>query len=100
MRFGNSITLRVDQLGQDLKALVNQQQEILVKTQHDSEDISLIVLDLLGSMQFQDVVRKKLNQARGNLVHVVREAVTLQHTSRWLVLENICLTLLKPTRQI
>ena len=73
----DSITLRIDELGQDLKSLVEQEQEIIVKTQQDSEEISRIVIDLLGSMQYQDLIRQKLDRATKNIDHIVNHALDL-----------------------
>ncbi len=71
------ISLTIDQLGKDLKSLVEHEQEILVKTQQDNEEIARIVMELLGSMQFQDLVSQRLNKANENLEYVVDHAINL-----------------------
>ena len=63
----DSISLTIDQLGKDLKSLVEHEQEILVKTQQDNEEIAQIVMELMGSMQFQDLVSQSLNKANENI---------------------------------
>ena len=73
----NSISLTIDQLGKDLKSLVEHEQEILVKTQQDNEEIAQIVMELMGSMQFQDLVSQSLNKANENIEYVVYHAVCL-----------------------
>ena len=73
----DSISLTIDGLGKDLRALVEQEQETIDKTRQDSEEIAQLVIELMGSMQFQDLVRQRLNQANDNLEHVVGHAIEL-----------------------
>ncbi len=73
----DSITRRIGELGQDLKTLVEHEQEIIIRTQKDSEEMAQIVITLLGSMQFQDVVSQRLKYAKDNLENVVRHSVDL-----------------------
>jgi methyl-accepting chemotaxis protein len=72
-----SITQKTDELSKDLNSLVQQQQELVAKTQQDNKEIAQIVMDLVGSMQFQDLVRQKLDLATENLEHVVSHAVDI-----------------------
>jgi hypothetical protein len=73
----DSITLRIDELGKDLKALVEHEQEIISRTQKDSEEMAKLVIDLLGSMLFQDVVSQRLNYAKQNLENIVSHSIEL-----------------------
>ena len=71
------ITERIGELGEDLKNLVQHEQEIIIRTQKDSENMAEIVISLLGSMQFQDVVSQRLKYAKDNLGNVVRHSIEL-----------------------
>ncbi len=73
----DSITHKIDELGKDLKALVEHEQEIIDRTQKDSEEMAKIVIDLLGSMLFQDVVAQRLNYAKQNLENIVSHSIEL-----------------------
>lgn len=73
----NSISLKIDDLGAELKALIEQEQEIINRSQNDSEEIGKIVIDLLGSMLFQDIVSQRLTYAKQNLENIVSHSVDL-----------------------
>ncbi len=71
------ITLTIDELGKDLKSLVEHEQDIMVKTQQNSEEISEIVIELMGSMQYQDLVQKSISRATDDIGDVINHAVSL-----------------------
>lgn len=73
----NCITLAIDGLGKDLKSLVEQEHDIIVKTRQNSEEISEIVIELMGSMQYQDLVQKNISYATNDIEHVISDAVSL-----------------------
>jgi methyl-accepting chemotaxis protein len=47
-------------LSKDLEHLVNDQRDALVKVKHESDQIAKPIVHLMGSIQFQDIVRQRL----------------------------------------
>jgi len=57
--------------------LIAQQREALVKVKEDSEKIARLVFELMGSIQFQDVTRQKLDDVTGVLHQIADHAANL-----------------------
>jgi len=67
----------IGELEQNMKTVTEQQQETLVKMREESEKIAHLVIDLIGSIQFQDVARQKLNGVTGVLHQIVAHSASL-----------------------
>jgi methyl-accepting chemotaxis protein len=65
------------ELGQNMGTLIGQHRETLEKMRQESESIAQLVIDLIGSIQFQDVARQRLNGVTGVLHQIVDHADSL-----------------------
>jgi methyl-accepting chemotaxis protein len=64
-------------LEQNMGSLVGQHRETLGKMRQESESIAELVIELIGSIQFQDVARQRLNGVTGVLHQIVDHAESL-----------------------
>ena len=67
----------ISELEQNMGALIGQQRETLAKMRQESEKIAELVIELIGSIQFQDIARQKLNGVTGVLHQIVDHSATL-----------------------
>jgi methyl-accepting chemotaxis protein len=65
------------ELEQNMGTLIGQHRETLEKMSHESESIAQLVIELIGSIQFQDVARQRLNSVTGVLHQIVDHADSL-----------------------
>ncbi len=75
----NAIESTIGQLEQNMRVLVDQQRGTLAKMLQESESIAQLVIELSGSIQFQDVARQRLNGVIGVLHQIVDHAVSLKN---------------------
>ena len=73
----SDIATATSDLEQNMGTLIGQHRETLEKMQHDSESIAQLVIELIGSIQFQDVARQRLNGVTGVLHQIVDHADSL-----------------------
>lgn len=66
------------EIEQDMRLLIDQQRGSLDKMLQESERIEHLVIEINGSLQFQDVARQKLNSITGVLNQIVDHAVSLR----------------------
>ncbi len=62
----------------NMSALIQQQRDTLGTMRGESEKIALLVIDLIGSIQFQDVARQKLDGVTGVLHQIVDHSASLE----------------------
>ncbi len=74
----NSIASTIDELEQNMRFLIDQQRGTLTKMLEESESIAQLVIELNGSIQFQDVARQRLNGVTGVLHQIVDHAASLK----------------------
>jgi methyl-accepting chemotaxis protein len=75
----NDITSAIGELQQNMEVLIEQQRGTLVEMIQESEKIAQLVIELNGLIQFQDIVRQKLNGVTGVLNQIVDHAASLTH---------------------
>ncbi len=73
----DAIAASSKELQQDMGTLIGQHRETLEKMRQESESIAQLVIDLIGSIQFQDVARQRLNGVTGVLHQIVDHAQSL-----------------------
>jgi hypothetical protein len=73
----DSVAATINQLGKDMRALMQQEQDIVESSQLESKAVAHIVSELMGVMQFQDLVRQRLGAVRETLGHVVNHMQSL-----------------------
>ena len=73
----DAIAAAINELEQNMGTLIGQQRETLTKIRQDSESIAEQVIELIGSIQFQDVARQRLNGVTGVLRQIVDHAESL-----------------------
>ena len=57
-----NITETLSALTDNLTTIISHQRDILRKVEHEGEAISQPIMDIMGSIQFQDIIRQKLEQ--------------------------------------
>jgi len=57
-----NLSLSLDRLASDVQTIVAHQSEVLHKVAAESEAVAHPIMDIMGSIQFQDVVRQQLEQ--------------------------------------
>ena len=57
-----NISETLNTLGDNLIALIKHQRDILQKVESESESIARPIMDIMGSIQFQDIIRQQLGQ--------------------------------------
>ena len=57
-----NLSLSLDRLANDVQTIVAHQSEVLHKVAAESEAVAHPIMDIMGSIQFQDVVRQQLEQ--------------------------------------
>ena len=67
----------IHDLEQNMGSLIGQHRETLGKMRQESESIAELVIELIGSIQFQDVARQRLNGVTGVLHQIVDHAESL-----------------------
>lgn len=73
----DAIATAINELEQNMGTLVGQQRDTLAKIRQESESIAQLVIELIGSIQFQDVARQRLNGVTGVLRQIVDHAESL-----------------------
>ena len=73
----DAIATSTKELEQGMGTLIGQHRETLEKMRQESESIAQLVIDLIGSIQFQDVARQRLNGVTGVLHQIVDHADSL-----------------------
>ena len=56
----NRVAKTITDLTDDLEKLICHQREVLIRAHHESEEIARPIMELLGSIQFQDITRQQL----------------------------------------
>ncbi len=75
----NGITSAIGELEEKMRFLIDQQRGALAKILEDSESIAHTVIELNGTIQFQDIVRQRLNGVIGVLHQIVDHAISLRN---------------------
>jgi methyl-accepting chemotaxis protein len=73
----DAIATATCELEQNMGTLIGQHRETLEKMRQESESIAQLVIELVGSIQFQDVARQRLNGVTGVLHQIVDHADSL-----------------------
>ncbi len=73
----DAIATSTKELEQDMGTLIGQHRETLGKMRQQSESIAQLVIELIGSIQFQDIARQRLNGVTGVLHQIVDHAESL-----------------------
>ena len=73
----DAIATSTKELEQDMGTLIGQHRETLGKMRQESESIAQLVIELIGSIQFQDIARQRLNGVTGVLHQIVDHAESL-----------------------
>ncbi|MFZ1107277.1 MAG: methyl-accepting chemotaxis protein [Rhodomicrobium sp.] len=74
----NAIVSAIGELEKNMTVLIDQQRGTLAEMIQESESIAQLVIDLIGSIQFQDVARQKLNGVTGVLHEIVDHSARLR----------------------
>ena len=81
----NSISRTLGSLTDDLATIVSHQRDVLQKVENESEAAARPIMDIMGSIQFQDIVRQQLEQVErmASMVndHLVSMSATLADPS-------------------
>lgn len=64
------ISEAVGDLTQGLQGLIRLQRETLIRVQHDNEQLAEPIMQMIGSIQFQDVVKRRLQGLTQALDHI------------------------------
>ena len=68
----------IGELEQNMRLLIDQERATLTKMLQESESIAQLVIELNGTIQFQDVARQRLNGVTGVLHQIVDHAASLK----------------------
>ncbi len=74
----DAIASAIGELERNMGALIEQQRETLEIMRGESEKIAQLVIDLIGSIQFQDIARQKLHGVTGVLHQIVDHSASLR----------------------
>ncbi|WP_157405646.1 methyl-accepting chemotaxis protein [Asticcacaulis benevestitus] len=73
----DAIVAAINELGRNMERLVDQQRAIMSRVQVESEQIAQPVVELIGSIQFQDVTRQRLNSVTEVLNNISHHSESL-----------------------
>ncbi len=73
----NAIVAAIGELEQNMRVLIDQQRGTLTEIIQESESIAQLVIELNGSIQFQDIARQRLTGVTGVLHQIIRHAESL-----------------------
>ncbi len=75
----HAMTCTIEELEKNMRLLIDQQRGTLAKMLQESEIIAELVIDLNGSIQFQDVARQRLNGVTEVLRQIMDHAASLKY---------------------
>jgi methyl-accepting chemotaxis protein len=73
----DTLSTALDKQGHNIESLVQLQRDVMVMVQRESENTEQLVLELIGSIQFQDITRQRLTGVTGVLHRIVDHAASL-----------------------